>query len=645
MSSVGSELSPKGLKQELLQVRGLSVDFGAADGSRRVLVAGIDLDIGYGETIGVVGESGSGKSLAARAIAGLLPPGLEARGEVSYRKQSLLDASPRAIASLRGSEVSLVLQDPFTMLNPVVRCGLQIMELRRTADGRKVKKKAAREEAARRLAEVGIRDPDVGDRYPFELSGGMRQRVALAASLAGEPQLLIADEPSTALDVTTQREILALLKSLQLRRRMGLMLITHDLRVAFAACDRVYVLYGGQMLEIGKAADIERSPGHPYTLGLLCSEPPATHRLANLKEIPGQVPAAVHAANRCQFAPRCAWATDACTAGAPPMREVGESRASACVRLEEIRGEMDIQYVRRNAEVGEKLPESAPSGQPVIGIDELAKTFNSGRTTHHALRGVSLNVFAGESVGLVGESGSGKTTLARCITGLVRWDAGRIDVDGRDVRDYRRLSKNERRLLHRTVQMVFQDPYSSLDPLQSIRSTLREAVMAAGERPSEERVSELLGLVGLPDSYQARRPRALSGGERQRIAIARALAARPQILLCDEPVSALDVSVQAQILTLFRNLQEQLGIGYLFISHDLTVVRQITERVYVLYKGEIVEAGGTAAVLDRPQHPYTKTLLDCVPRSEQNWLLGGSDGMTNPLSESIVGVEAQAGQH
>jgi peptide/nickel transport system ATP-binding protein len=617
--------------EELLTARGVRVEMATADGGRRPLVAGVDIDVGYGETIGVVGESGSGKSLTARAIAGLLPRGLRAHGSIVYQRRSLLDASEREVARLRGPEISLVLQDPFTMLNPVVRCGQQIMELRRTPDGHRVTGEAARAEAVARLAEVGIKDPDVADRYPFELSGGMRQRVALAASLAREPQLLIADEPSTALDVTTQREILALLKSLQVRRRMGLMLITHDLRVAFAVCDRVYVFYGGQVMEVGSAEEIERMPQHPYTLGLLCSEPPATKRLAQLREIPGNVPGAEQAHARCQFAPRCEWAVDACSAGRPPLLLLDGERASACIRLDEIRAEMEAQYGRRDEHVDETPPAPGKADAPLVRIDALAKTFHRGSIAHRALRGVSLELHPGESVGLVGESGSGKTTLGRTLVGLLEGDAGEVVVEGRDVRDYRALSKAERRQLHRTVQMVFQDPYSSLNPARTIRSTLDEAVAAAGERPSVARVAELLAMVGLPEDYGRRRPRALSGGERQRVAIARALAVRPQLLVCDEPVSALDMSVQAQILTLFRRLQSELGIGCLFISHDLAVVRQVTERIYVLYKGEVVEHGATASVLDAPQHPYTRALLDSIPRSDPSWI-GAPGAAAAPLT-------------
>ena len=469
----------------------------------------------------------------------------------------------------------------------------------------------------RRLREVGIDDPLVARRYPFQLSGGMRQRVALAAALARDPDLLIADEPSTALDVTTQAEILRLLRSVQQGRGMGLILITHDLRVAFTTCDRVYVLYAGSVLEAGAAGPLEREPLHPYTLGLLLSEPSVEDRLGELTAIPGSVPAPDDVADRCAFSPRCRWVQDICRTSTPPLEEVEPGRHSACIRIHEIRTEM--------AELRDRVlvaaePRTRPgAGEPVVAVDDLSKTFDLGRGRRvEALRGVSLSIAPGECVGLVGESGSGKTTLGRCLVGLENPSGGRIRIAGVDASDFARVSRQDRARLRRTVQMIFQDPYSTLNPRHSVERALTEALQQGGvgrRGSARAAVAELLERVGLPPSYARRRPASLSGGERQRVAIARALAVQPSVLVCDEPVSALDVSVQAQILNLFRGLQRELGIASLFITHDLAVVRQVADRVYVLLRGEVVESGPADDVLSRPRHPYTIRLMESVPGS------------------------------
>jgi peptide/nickel transport system ATP-binding protein len=603
----------------LLEVRDLSIE-SRMEGRTRTIVEGVALAVSPGETIGIVGESGSGKSLTARAIVGLLPEGVSAHGEVLYHERNLLTLPERRLAELRGTHLCLVLQDPFTMLNPLRRCGRHIDELLRDEAGRRLSRSERRAQAVRRLAEVGIDDPDVVDRYPFQLSGGMRQRVGLAAALARDPELLIADEPATALDVTTQSEILALLRSLEERRGMALILITHDLRVAFSNCDRVYVLYAGSLLEVAPAAQMERLPLHPYTLALLLSEPAIDQRLAELTAIPGSVPEHGEVVDRCAFSPRCEWAARACTQGAPPLVPVGQGRLSACVRLGEISDELQR---RRNAgEISEELqrsrnggePEPAPSApvvaDPIVSVRSVVKRF--GPVT--ALKGVTVEVGDGESVGIVGESGSGKSTLARCLLGLAMPDEGTIEIAGIQAADYGALPPDERRRLRRTVQMVFQDPYSSLNPALSIGSTLKEALWVAGRR--RDGVAGLLERVGLPRAYARRKPASLSGGERQRVAIARALAVEPRVLVCDEPVSALDVSVQAQILNLFARLRRELGLSYVFITHDLAVVRQVADRVYVLYRGEVVESGSVDDVLARPRHPYTVRLIESVPRTD-----------------------------
>ncbi len=602
----------------VLEVEGLRIER-IRQGRQATIVRAADLALGPGETIGIVGESGSGKSMTARAIMGLLPKGLVASGQVRYRDQNLLELPERELQAQRGGEIGLILQDPFTMLNPVMTCGKIIGEslLRE----RRLSRDARRQEVVRRLAEVGIRDPSVADRYPFQLSGGMRQRVGIAAALARDPRVLIADEPTTALDVTTQRDVLALIKGIQAARGMSLILITHDLRVAFAVCDRVYVLYAGSLIEVGRSAELDAEPLHPYTLGLLLSEPSAERRTGELMTIPGSVPAPDDVAGSCTFAPRCRWAAPACTEGSPPLAEVAPGRLSACVRVSEIRAEMAI--LRRQ---GEKEVDVGPSSSGVatalIQVQDARKVFRNGRRAVAALDGVSIEVGANESVGIVGESGSGKTTLARILVGLEQATSGQIVIDGIPVSNWANLSSRDQRKLRSTIQIVFQDPYSSLNPMRSIGSILREAI-AIGEPELNDRnaeVGNLLRSVGLPADYAARKPVALSGGERQRVAIARVLAAQPRILICDEPVSALDMSVQAQILNLLIKLRTERGLGYLFITHDLSIVRQVTERLYVMHGGKVVESGPTEDVLSNPRDPYTANLLKSVPRPEPEWL-------------------------
>ena len=612
-AALGPVLDVERLDVERLRIERIRPD------RRDTIVSAVDLALGPGETIGIVGESGSGKSMTARAIMGLLPATMRATGQVRYRDRNLLGLTEREWQATRGGEIGLILQDPFTMLNPVLTCGKIIGESllktpRRSRDAR-------REEVLRRLAEVGIRDPSVADRYPFQLSGGMRQRVGIAAALARDPHVLLADEPTTALDVTTQREVLALIKGIQAARGMSMVLITHDLRVAFAVCDRVYVLYAGSLVEVASSAALDAEPLHPYTLGLLLSEPSAERRTGALVTIPGSVPAPDDVAGSCTFAPRCRWAADACTEKSPPLAEIEPGRLSACVRVSEIRAEMGAlrQRVEEESSSGASSPAAATR---LIQVDDARKIFKNGRRTVTALDGVSIEVGEHESVGIVGESGSGKTTLARILVGLEKATSGRIAIDGIPASDWASLSARDQRKLRSTIQIVFQDPYSSLNPMRSIGSILREAI-ALGEPTIKDRnaeVGSLLTSVGLPPDYAERKPVALSGGERQRVAIARVLAAKPRILVCDEPVSALDMSVQAQILNLLIKLRSERGLGYIFITHDLSIVRQVTERLYVMQGGRVVESGPTDEVLSNPSDPYTAELLKSVPRPEPEWL-------------------------
>jgi peptide/nickel transport system ATP-binding protein len=606
---------------DLLTVQGLSVWSGAGRQAHRI-VSELDLTVGRGEAVGIVGESGSGKSMTARSLMRLLPRGVSSRGNIAYKGRDLAALSSGDMASVRGSGIAMLLQDPFTMLNPVMRCGTHIEESLRTQGGKRLTKTDRAVEIRRRLFEVGIEDARIADAYPFQLSGGMRQRVALAAVLAGDPDILIADEPSTALDVTTQKQILALMAQLQASRGMGLILITHDLRVAFSMCKRIYVLYAGSVLEVGDASAVEAQPLHPYTLGLLLSDPPLDKRLSTLPAMPGSVPSPDLVANSCAFAPRCAWARPVCAAGRPPLVPVVPGQTSACIRIDEIRDEM--RAARAAADTSVHVTVNATGVDQLVSVDKVTKIFedSGARGRHVALKEVSLEVGRNESVGLVGESGSGKTTLARCLVGLERPTEGRIRINGADASNFDSLSRDDLRRVRRTIQIVFQDPYSSLNPVRTVGAILGDALALYehGGRDLKAATTELLERVGLPANYAARKPAMLSGGERQRVAIARALAVKPDIIVCDEPVSALDVSVQAQILNLFRAIQQELGISYLFITHDLAVVRQTVDRLYVLYRGEIVESGPTEKVLDHPEHPYTQRLVASVPRADATWL-------------------------
>lgn len=601
-----------------LSVRKLSIGAGTGVDLRTITVA-TDIDMARGEAIAIVGESGSGKSLTAKAIARLLPRNVFATGTITFDGIDLVALPESEMQKVRGRRISMLLQDPFTMMNPLMRSGAHIEEM--LADRSEFTGRSARSaEVKRRLSEVGITAEDVPRRMPFQLSGGMCQRVALAAALARDPELLIADEPSTALDVTTQAEIMKLLKRVQVERGMSLILITHDLRLAFSTCDRVYVLYAGSLLEVGGARGVESDPRHPYTLGLLLSEPPAEKRVPRLIAIRGSVPRPDDVAGRCAFADRCDWAADICRAAKPDLSEVALGRSSACVRLPDIECEMRTLRQRALEPVPAK-PTDNTHNVPLVRVRDLTKTFQLSRGQHvHALKGVSIDIAPGESIGLVGESGSGKTTLGRCIVGLEMPTSGMIEVEGVPVADYSKLSREARSRVRRTIQMVFQDPYSTLNPRHSVRRSLSEALRAADHHGKDAgaRVLSLLRDVGLPEEYSDRRPMSLSGGERQRVAVARSLAVGPKILVCDEPVSALDVSVQAQILNLFKRLHDDLGLSYLFITHDLAVVRQVVDRVYVLYRGEVVEEGATEDVMSHPRHAYTRRLIDSIPRSAIN---------------------------
>jgi peptide/nickel transport system ATP-binding protein len=602
----------------LLAVAGLDIVH-RSGGSERPLVAGVSFEVGEGETVGLVGESGSGKSITARALVALLAPELQATGSIRFAGQELGQGG-RASRAVRGQGIGYLMQDPFTMLNPMLTAGAHLGETLRSNPATGLLRGAAmRDEIARRLLEVGIADRTVADRYPFELSGGMSQRVALAASLAGDPRLLVADEPTTALDATTQREILDLLQRIQAQRGMSLLLITHDLRLAFSVCRRIMVMYAGAIVEVAPSAGLRAAPAHPYSRGLMQAVPSVDRYQAVLSGIPGTVPPVSTVLGICGFASRCPYATDVCRAARPPLLEIGPGRSSACARLPEIQAELALPAAGWDA-AGTRQGRAATAA-PLLRVEDLRKRYRTGRTEHDALAGVSFELQPGERLGIVGESGSGKTTIARCVLGLTRPSGGRIVLDGIDATDYRRLRGGDARRARQLVQCVFQDPYQSLNPMHSIGYALREAIAhrAAAPADADAEVQELLRRVGLAVALASRRPAALSGGQRQRVAIARALAVEPRVLVCDEPVAALDVSIQAQVLGLLRDINRETGAALLFITHDLGVVRQVAERVIVLHRGVVVEAGPTDDVLDHPQEAYTRRLVASMPQLDGSW--------------------------
>jgi peptide/nickel transport system ATP-binding protein len=559
------------------------------------IVRGVSFAIPLGRTLGIVGESGSGKSLTARAVSGLLPAGLHASGAVTIAGTDV--ALPGAAATwrqLRGPGVTLLLQDPFTSLSPTHRCGDQIawtLRARSSGTGRPSGSEIC-DQVVRHLEEVNLPSA-VARRYPGELSGGMRQRVAIAAALAASPRLLIADEPTTALDASNQKDVLDLLARLQAEHGMALILISHDLGLIRGYTDEVMVMYAGRVVEEGPTALLGQ-PVHPYTAGLLASDPPMDRRLERLIVIPGRVPEPGHRPAGCAFADRCSMVTDQCRTAEPPLERAEDGRAVACFNSR-------VPIALPVPPVVDESWQRDDSPTPILRVDRLVKTFG-GRP---ALGGVSIEVGDGESVGIVGESGSGKTTLARCVAGLEKHDSGEIIFRGS------RLTADKRTASQ--IQVVFQDPYSALNPKIRIGAALAEA-LRTGPAKQRRTVSDLLDMVGLPQAFARRYPAELSGGERQRVAIARSLAPVPELLICDESVSALDVSVQAQILNLLSDLRQELGLSLLFISHDLAVVRQISEAIYVISGGRVVESGLTRDVLHAPRQDYTKRLVTAVTR-------------------------------
>jgi peptide/nickel transport system ATP-binding protein len=593
----------------------LSLEFPTYRGAIRAL-DGVSIAVGPGEIVGLVGESGSGKSVTAMSLIRLLPEGMArvTQGRIALLGRDVLGASRAELEDMRGRQAAMVFQEPMNALNPTIRVGRQIVQVIRRHEAIGGAEAAAR--AERLLTEMQVQDAArVMRLYPFELSGGMRQRVLLAMAFSCNPEVLIADEPTTALDVTVQAQVLALLRERARERGTSVLFISHDLAVVAQLCDRIYVMYAGRVVEQGPTVRVLGQPLHPYSAALLRSLPEQAVPKTPLAAIPGTAASLADPAAGCAFRPRCGFAHERCAA-APPLAAAGDpAHAAACWLIEEGRAE-------RAAEATSVAPApAAATGAPLVAISDLAVRFPAGadwlgrpRGYVHALNGVDLAVARGETLGIVGESGCGKSTLAQVVMRLVRPTGGKVLFDGADpwAAEGEALAR-----LRRRFQIVFQDPQSSLDPRMPAGSVIGEPLSVAGGIGRGEiaaRVRALAERVGLRPEQLARYPHEFSGGQRQRIAIARALALEPELVVLDEPTSALDVSVQAQILNLLAELQRRLGLTYLFVSHNVAVIRHIADRVAVMYLGQVVELGPAATVLARPAHPYTRALLAAVPK-------------------------------
>lgn len=602
----------------VLSVENLNVHFRV--GAKTIhAVRDLSIAINEGETLALVGESGSGKSVTSLAIMDLLN---RARAEVTadsmtFDGTDLLTVSDERRRHLRGNRMAMIFQEPMTSLNPVYRVGWQIAEM--MVAHQKLSWKQAHAGAVDMLEMVGI--PEPGERalaYPHQLSGGMRQRVMIAIALVCRPRLLIADEPTTALDVTIQAQILDLMSRLQRETGTSILFITHDLAVVAEIADRVAVMYAGRVVEEAPVNDIYEKPLMPYAMGLMRSitfKPGQHQKLARLEAIPGNVPNPLALPRGCTFHPRCEYRTPACVSASPKLEEAGAGRRVRCIRWQQIKQTATAAPVLATP----KAP-VAEKAMPLLQARDLKMHFPVGkgglfskRRILKAIDGVSFDIAAGSVVGLVGESGSGKSTIGKMIVRMLTPTSGDIRFEGKDIAKIKGAALKENR---KRIQMIFQDPFGSLNPRMNVESVVGEGLTVHGLlSPSERshRVADLLRKVGLSPEHTRRYPHEFSGGQRQRLSIARALAVEPRLIIADEPVSALDVSVQAQVLNLLQDLQQEFGLGMLMVSHDLGVVHHLADHVVVLYLGKIMEMGPPGVIYSDPAHPYTRSLLDAMP--------------------------------
>nr|WP_179390398.1 ABC transporter ATP-binding protein [Psychromicrobium silvestre] len=609
----------------VLTVRGLNVKFNTENGLNHA-VRGIDFDVRPGRTLGIVGESGSGKSVTSMAVMGLLPETAEITGSIRYRGNELIGMSDRKMSEFRGKELSMIFQDPLSSLTPVFSIGDQIIETLSIHNPR-MSRAAKEARAVELLGLVGIPSPKSRLKaFPHEFSGGMRQRVMIAIAMANDPKVLIADEPTTALDVTIQAQVLEVLKVAQEETGAAVVMITHDLGVVAGIADEIMVMYAGRSVETGNADHIYYQPRMPYTIGLLGAIPRVdTSAKAALVPIKGTPPNLISPPPGCSFASRCPLATEECLSADVQLVTVDgdPQHQAACIKTEEIGANADAHEVYDVPEIPPSALESVPRSErkTVLQLTDVKKHFPLLKGalvkrrigTVKAVDGISFDIREGECFAVVGESGCGKTTTLLEIMEFQQSQSGEIRIG--DALNKTAKASDVRRTVRKDLQMVFQDPTGALDPRFTVFEALAEPLenQQVPKAEMRRRILELMKLVGLQPDHVNRFPNQFSGGQRQRIGIARALATNPKLVVLDEPVSALDVSVQAGVINLLEQLKAELGLSYLLVSHDLSVVRHIANRVAVMYLGKIVEIGDVDEVFDNPQHPYTKALLSAIP--------------------------------
>ena len=608
------------MAEPLLRVEDLKTWLATAEGAVKA-VDGVGFEIERGETFALLGESGCGKSMTALSVMRLLPAaGRIVSGSVTLDGQDLLVLPEMAMRHVRGGRLAMIFQEPQSCLNPVLTVGDQIGESLRSHKGLKGTRVRAR--CLELLDAVGIPDPVRRlDEYAHQLSGGMKQRVMIAIALAGDPDLLIADEPTTALDVTIQAQVLELLRDLQRETGMAMLLITHDLGVVAEMADRVAVMYAGHVVERASCQRFFEDPKHPYAHKLFASLPDVDKREQRLEVIEGSVPSLLQAFTGCRFEPRCERAWEACRSSEPEWSEEGDWHDVRCHLYGSLAGSRPETGNGRLGQAESTVSRMTLPGVPLVQVRDLKVHFPIRKGVLkrvvgwvRAVDGLSLDIQSGHTLALVGESGCGKTTAGKGLLQLIRPSAGSVRFEADELTALQGEALRRRR---KDMQIIFQDPYASMNPRMMIGEIIEEGMVAQGiggrREQRQDRVDELLTRVGLAPNIKQRYPHEFSGGQRQRICVARALAVEPRLVVCDEPTSALDVSVQAQILNLLRELQTRLSLAYLFITHNLSVVEYLAHDVAVMYLGRVVEQGTVAEVLNQPRHPYTRALLSAVP--------------------------------